>query len=121
MRFLLPAIGLLAFSVASAVPAQAQTKDGSFRSVGKYSVSGTAKVSITGSTAKITLSGFRTSSGPDLYVYVGQGSASRRVAKLRSNSGTQTYSLPASVAKSISSVHIYCKRFSTTFGTARVN
>ncbi|MEL6746146.1 MAG: DM13 domain-containing protein [Pseudomonadota bacterium] len=123
MRFLLPAaVSLgLALAVAPITSAFAQSKTGSFRSVGKYSVSGTAKVSISGNSAKITLSGFRTSPGPDLYVYVGKGSASRRVAKLRRNSGSQTYSLPASVAKSISSVHIYCKRFSSTFGTARVN
>ena len=42
-------------------------------------------------------------------------------AKLRRNSGTQTYTIPASVAKSISSIHIYCKKFSSNFGTARVN
>lgn len=124
MRFVLPTVSVLALSfVIAAAPitsAFAQTKTGSFRSVGKYSVSGTAKVSITGSTAKITLSGFRTTPGPDLYVYVGNGRASRRIAKLRRNSGTQSYSLPASVAKSISSVHIHCKRFSSTFGSARV-
>ncbi|MEL6947987.1 MAG: DM13 domain-containing protein [Pseudomonadota bacterium] len=100
--------------------AAAQSKNGSFRSVGKYSVSGSVKVAISGSTASITLSGFRTTSGPDLYVYVGNGSPSRRIAKLRRNSGTQSYSLPASVAKGISSVHIFCKRFRSTFGTARV-
>ena len=100
------------------IPAFAGDKKGSFRSTGKYSVKGTVKVSMGG---KITLSGFRTSPGPDLFVYVGNGRASRKVAKLRRNSGTQTYSIPASVAKSISSVHIYCKKFSSNFGTARVN
>ncbi len=100
-----------------AAPVFAADKKGSFRSTGKYSVKGSVKVSDKG---KITLSGFRTTPGPDLYVYVGNGRASRRVAKLRRNSGTQTYSIPASVAKSISSVHIYCKRFSSNFGTARI-
>lgn len=101
-----------------AVPAIAGDKKGSFRSSGKYKVRGSVKVSMGG---KITLSGFSTTSGPDLYVYVGKGRASRRVAKLRRNSGSQSYSIPASVAKSISSVHIYCKKFSSNFGTARVN
>jgi len=101
-----------------ATPAFAGDKKGSFRSSGKYSVRGTVKVSMAG---KITLSGFKTTSGPDLYVYVGKGRASRRVAKLRRTSGTQSYTIPASVAKSISSVHIYCKKFSSNFGTARVN
>ncbi|MDD9910337.1 MAG: DM13 domain-containing protein [Ahrensia sp.] len=99
------------------IPVFAADKSGSFRSVGNYSVRGTVKVSSSG---KITLSGFRTSSGPDLFVYVGNGRPTRRVAKLRRFSGTQTYSIPASVAKSITSVHIYCKRFSSTFGTARI-
>jgi len=95
----------------------AASKKGTFRSTGNYKVSGTVSVSENG---RITLSGFRTSSGPDLYVYVGKGSASRRVAKLKRNSGTQTYSIPANLVKSISSVHIYCKRFSSNFGTARL-
>ena len=101
-----------------AVPAFAADKKGSFRSSGKYKVRGSVKVSMAG---KITLSGFSTTQGPDLYVYVGKGRASRRVAKLRRSSGTQSYTIPASVAKSISSVHIYCKKFSSNFGTARVN
>lgn len=113
-RFSIAIVFLMSLFV---IPAFAADKKGSFRSTGKYSVKGSVKVSSAG---KITISGFKTTPGPDLYVYVGNGKASRRVAKLRRNSGTQTYSIPASVAKSISSVHIYCKRFSSNFGTARV-
>jgi len=110
-----------AFAVLAApVQAWAQSKSGSFRSQGNYKVSGTAKVTIFGSKATIKLSGFRTTRGPDLYIYVGNGSASKRIAKLRRNSGSQSYSVSASSVKGISSVHIYCKRFGSTFGTARV-
>ena len=65
----------------------------------------------------MTLRGFRTSSGPDLYVYVGNGSASKRVARLRANSGTQTYTLPKG---NWSTVHIHCRKFNSTFGTASI-
>ena len=100
-------------TAASFAPAWAKDGSGRFASHKNYKVSGTATVKGN----KLTLSGFRTSSGPDLYVYVGKGSAARRVAKLKANSGTQTYSLPAG---NWTSVHIHCKRFSSTFGSARI-
>lgn len=106
--------------VMAAAPALAfaADKSGSFRSTSaRYKVSGAVKVSANGT---IRISSFRTSSGPDLYIYVGNGSASKRVAKLKRTSGTQTYKISPALAKSISSVHVYCKRFSTNFGTARV-
>ncbi len=98
----------------AATHSEAASKKGSFSSHKSYKVRGTATVS--GNTIK--LSGFSTSPGPDLYVYVGNGSASKRVAKLKRNSGTQTYTL--SGADKYSTVHIHCKRFSSTFGTARL-
>ncbi len=103
----------LALSLAFAAPALAKNGSGSFSSHKAYKVSGTATVS--GSSLK--LSGFRTSSGPDLYVYVGNGGPSKLVAKLKANSGSQSYTLPAG---NWSTVHIHCKRFNSTFGTARL-
>ena len=108
--------GVLALSMHS-VSAFAADKSGSFTSHKSYKVSGKATVSEDGT---IRLSGFSTTSGPDLYVYVGNGSPSTLVAKLKRNSGSQTYKIPAALAKSISTVHIHCKRFSSVFGTARV-
>ena len=68
----------------------------------------------------ITLgSDFRSSSGPDLYVYVGNGKPSKRIAKLKKFKGSQTYSF--SGTDKITSVHVYCKRFSVGFGTAKLN
>jgi len=106
---------ILALGVATSfAPAWAKDGSGRFSSHKNYKVSGTAKVKGN----KLTLSGFRTSPGPDLYIYVGKGSASKRVAKLKANSGTQTYTLPAG---NWTSVHVHCKRFSSTFGSARIN
>ena len=93
---------------------EAAGKKGNFASHKKYKVKGTATVS--GSSIK--LSGFSTTPGPDLYVYVGNGRATKLVARLKRNSGSQTYSLPG--ADKYSTVHIHCKRFSSTFGTARL-
>ena len=100
-----------------ALTAEAFAKSGRFASTGKYSVSGTVKVDDSG---KITLSGFKSSRGPDVYVYVGNGSAKTRVAKLKRFSGAQSYKISPALAKKISTVHIYCKRFSSNFGTARL-
>ena len=107
----LAAIAISAAFIATAGLSAAEA--GSFRSHKNYKVSGKA----TKKGNKVTLSGFRTTPGPDLYVYVGNGSASRRVAKLRANSGTQTYTIPAG---NWTTVHIHCKRFSSTFGTASI-
>ena len=112
------AVASLAFGSVAVSDAHA----GSFKSHKNYKVSGSAKLVKSGSGYAVRLSGFRTSSGPDLYVYVGQGGPSRRVAKLRRNSGSQTYKLPAGLSPAnVSTVHIHCKRFNSTFGTARVN
>ena len=99
----------------------AEAKSGSFAGQGRYDVSGQARIVKSGSGYAVRLSGFRSTSGPDLYVYVGQGGPQRRIAKLRRTSGTQTYKLPAGVTPdSVSTVHIHCRRFNSTFGTARL-
>ena len=117
---------ILAAAVASLAIGQIAISDaaqaGSFKSHKNYKVSGSAKLVKSGSGYAVRLSGFRTSSGPDLYVYVGKGGPSRRIAKLKRNSGTQTYKLPKGIGPgSISTVHIHCKRFNSTFGTASLN
>ncbi|MDA8870978.1 DM13 domain-containing protein [Rhizobiaceae bacterium] len=94
--------------------AAAATKSGNFASHKRYKVSG--KATVTGN--KVTLSGFSTTPGPDLYVYVGNGRPTTSLGKLKRNKGTQSYTLPAGVNPS--SVFIHCKRFSSTFGTAKL-
>ena len=115
---------LTAFLFALLVPIQsaalAADKSGKFSGMGRYKVKGTATVSPSGGKTIITLgSDFSSSSGPDLYVYVGNGKPSKRIAKLKKFKGSQTYSF--SGTDKITSVHVYCKRFSVGFGTAKVN
>ena len=113
---LVVAFGIVA-SPLIASAAFAADKKGSFRSNKSYKVSGRVTVDKNGT---IRLTGFRTTSGPDLYIYVGNGSPTTRVAKLKRTSGNQTYKISASLAKSISTVHVHCKRYNSLFGTARV-
>ena len=118
----LGALVMVLFGMAQFQPAHAASKKGSFSSHKSYKVKGTATVTESGGKTVIKLTGFSTTPGPDLYVYVGKGSPTTRIAKLKANKGSQTYALPASVKlSSISTVHIHCKRFSSTFATAKVN
>ena len=121
MIAVLGAIAIVVAGFAQFSAAQAASKKGSFSSHKSYKVKGTATVTESGGKTIIKLSGFSTSPGPDLYVYVGKGSPSKRIAKLKANKGSQSYTLPASIKlSSISTVHIHCKRFSSTFATARL-
>lgn len=62
---------------------------------------------------------FKTSSGPDLYVYLGNDEPTQIIAKLKKNSGAQTYALPEGVNLSnFSTVFIHCKKYDHTFGKA---
>lgn len=114
MNRMIFAMSALAFTFMFSHASFAGDGSGRFASHKSYKVSGTATVKGN----KLTLSGFRTSSGPDLYVYVGKGGPTKRVAKLKARSGTQTYQLPKG---NWTSVHIHCKRFNSTFGSARIN
>lgn len=110
---------LAIFAVAQSA-ALAASQSGKFKSLSRYSVKGTATVSQANGKTTIKLSGdFKSSSGPDLYIYVGNGSPTKRIAKLKRNSGAQTYTFSGTAP--ISSVHVYCKRFSVGFGTAKLN
>ncbi|MEP0942989.1 MAG: DM13 domain-containing protein [Rhizobiaceae bacterium] len=114
---------IVAFIFALLVPFQtaalAADKSGKFSGMGRYSVKGTAQVSRSGGKTTVTLSSdFKSSSGPDLYIYVGNGSPTKRIAKLKSFRGGQSYTF--SGTDKITSVHVYCKRFSVGFGTAKV-
>ena len=95
---------------------QALAASGSFRGVEGERVSGTATVK----NGKVVLSSsFRSTSGPDLYVYLGNSKPSRIVARLRKLSGSQTYSLPKNInLANYSAVYIHCKRYNHTYGKA---
>lgn len=91
---------------------------GSFVGVEGEKVRGIATVS---SKSVELSSNFRTSSGPDLYVYLGNNRPSKIVARLKKLSGGQTYALPKGVDLSkYSAVFIHCKRYNHTYGKARL-
>ena len=106
----------LVFSVFMSISAHAAS--GSFVGVEGESVRGTATV--TAKTVKLS-SNFRSTSGPDLYVYLGNKRPSKIIARLRKLSGSQTYALPKGVDLSkYSAVYIHCKRYNHTYGKARL-
>ena len=67
-------------------------------------------------------SNFKTKTGPALYVYLGNGAPQKRIGKLKSTSGAQSYALPASVnPANYSKVYIYCVPFNAIFGSGSIN
>jgi len=67
-------------------------------------------------------SNFKSSDGPDLYVYLGNSKPTRQIGKLRRTSGAQSYKLPSGVdASKYRNVFIHCKRYNHIFGRAKVN
>ena len=115
----IPLIVALAFLAGEQSAALAADKTGKFSGMGRYKVSGTVKVSTSGGKTTISLANnFKSSSGPDLYIYVGNGSPTKRIQKLKSFNGAQSYTFAGT--SPITSVHVYCKRYSVGFGTARL-
>ena len=114
--FCLPIV--CAFALAGALMTPVFAASGSFIGVQGESVRGTASVK----TKTITLSSsFKSSSGPDLYVYLGNSKPSRIIGRLRKLSGGQSYALPKGIDLSkYSAVFIHCKRYNHTYGKARL-
>jgi hypothetical protein len=110
---------LVAFAILSSFsPASAQS--GTFAGVDGHWVNGSASVTMSGGKTTIKLSGdFQSQSGPDLYVYVGNGNPTKRIAKLKKFKGGQSYTYSGTTP--VTSVHVYCKRYSVGFGTAKLN
>ena len=109
-------LSIVLWSLILSPPALAAS--GSFVGVEGESVRGTATVS--SKSVKLS-SNFRSSSGPDLYVYLGNKRPSKIVARLRKLSGSQIYALPKGIDLSkYSAVFIHCKRYNHTYGRARL-
>lgn len=91
---------------------------GTFSGVEGERVRGSVKVT---ETAVKLSSNFQTTSGPDLYVYLGNDKPTKIVAVLKKNKGSQTYALPKGIDLSnYSAVFIHCKKYSHTFGRASI-
>jgi len=107
-------MAIIMFSALLAIPAHADS--GSFIGTEGERVSGNAVVS--GKEVKLSKN-FKTTSGPDLYVYLGNDKPTKIVGKLKKNSGSQTYELPDGIDLSdYSAVFIHCKKYNHTFGRA---
>ncbi len=84
---------------------------------GGHKASGSARV--VGSSVKLG-SNFRFDGGPDVYVAIkGKNNKLKLLGKLRKNSGAQSYRLPkGSKGADISKVHLWCKQYSVSLGSA---
>lgn len=92
---------------------------------GFHNVEGIAKV-ITLSDGKtfLRLENLKATNGPDLYVYLSTGKDSSDIVnlgRLKGNIGNQNYEIPTGTDLSkYSTVLIWCKAFSTLFGSAKL-
>lgn len=99
-------------------------RQGSFVGVGGHSVSGSATVTNGANGYVVNLSAnFMTQAGPALHVYLGKSGTSGAngvdLGELQSNSGAQTYTIPANVNQAnFTHVLIYCQPFGVVFGAA---
>jgi hypothetical protein len=93
---------------------------------GFHNVEGVAKV-VTLSDGKtfLRLENLKATNGPDLYVYLSTGKDSSDIVnlgRLKGNIGNQNYEIPTGTDLSkYSTVLIWCKAFSTLFGSAKLS
>jgi hypothetical protein len=98
---------------------------GAFRSLA-HETTGTARVVEQDGVRTLTLTGFRTDPGPDLFVYVVPGAVDGgavdggvQLAALKGNVGNQQYVLPDDVDLAEGgTVVVWCRAFSVSFGAA---
>lgn len=108
-------------------PKNTLVAEGSFESLA-HETRGTAKViRLADGSSKLTLSGFSTDAGPDLFVYAvagdPQGDDDVRdyvdLGSLKGNEGNQQYDLPDDFdATKYAHVYIWCRAFTVGFGRA---
>jgi hypothetical protein len=108
-------------------PAMAEKEiSGTFVGVGDgiHDASGVAKIIATGESSALRLEDFRSTNGPDLYVYLStdkQASDFVELGRLKGNIGNQNYEIPEGIDLSkYDTVLIWCKQFSVLFGSAEL-
>ncbi len=108
-------------------PAMAEKEiSGNFAGVGDgiHDASGIAKVIPVDGSSVLRLEDFRTTNGPDLYVYLStnkQASDFVDLGRLKGNIGNQNYDIPEGTDLSkYDTVLIWCKQFSVLFGSAEL-
>jgi hypothetical protein len=93
---------------------------------GFHKAEGIAKViELTDGRTFLRLENLKTTNGPDLYVYLSTGKDVSEIVdlgKLKGNIGNQNYEIPAGTDLSkFNTVLIWCKAFSTLFGSAQLS
>ena len=101
------------------------TATGAFGSHNSYTVTGTAAVvTQPDGSRQLVLQDLMSDNGPDLQLYLspvtgGEVDGGVKLGPLKGNIGTQAYDLPADVdLGQVSTVVIWCERFSRAFGSA---
>jgi hypothetical protein len=93
---------------------------------GFHKADGIAKIiSLADSRTFLRLENLKTTNGPDLYVYLSVGKDTSDIVnlgKLKGNIGNQNYEIPTGTDLSkYNTVLIWCKAFSTLFGSAKLS
>ncbi len=91
-----------------------------------HTAQGIAKViSLDDGTSVLRLEDFKSTNGPDLYVYLATDEKATdfvNLGRLKANNGNQNYDIPDGTDLSkYDSVLIWCKQFSVLFGNAELN
>lgn len=108
---------------ASKPMAQAGDKRGMFAGLNGKKVTGTAQVSGAG----VMLSGFSSDEGPDLHVYLTNGtdeaavSAGKQLGAVKFDAKSQTFALNGVDASGYSTVVIHCDKAKAVFGAAKLS
>ena len=110
------------------IPTNTQPLMGNFIDAGDgfHKAEGVAKViDLTDGRTFLRLENLKTTNGPDLYVYLSTGKDASEIVdlgKLKGNIGNQNYEIPAGTDLSkFNTVLIWCKAFSTLFGSAQLS
>ncbi|MFD4558503.1 DM13 domain-containing protein [Streptomyces sp. NPDC058469] len=113
-----------AASMSASQPAmQSADKQGMFAGLNGKKVSGSAQVSGTG----VKLSGFSSDEGPDLHVYLTNGtdeaavSAGKQLGAVKFDAKSQTFALNGVNASMYSTVVIHCDKAKAVFGAAKLS
>lgn len=99
------------------------SRSGSFEGLNGKKVAGTVKVA----DGKVTLSGFSSDEGPDLYLYLAKGSdeadvaAGKSLGKVSYDEASQTFELDGVDAADYDTVVVHCDKAKAVFGAAELS
>lgn len=107
-------------SSSNSTPAASDDRTGTFSGLNKMTVAGTATIS----DGTLTLAGFSSDEGPDLHVYLTNGtdesavSAGKQISTVSYDKASQTFDLKGIDTSSYTDVVIHCDKAKAVFGAA---